>query len=88
MTEPKTREDWVDELLSIPDPIQRAAAITAYGRTIGTLPTVLADQRKADVALSRLNRPAREVAKLIALGKSGVHRLAPLQSSTEGVATS
>lgn len=78
-----TDEDRIAALLAIRNPVQRAAAITAYGRT-RRLPKVLANRRIADLAHGRLSHSASQLAALVGLAKSGIHRLAPLQSSTEG----
>lgn len=78
MKNPTLREAPVAELLAISDPLERAARITEYGRTVGTLPTVLADQRKADLAWSRRTLTVGQIAARVRLARSRIFRLAPL----------
>lgn len=68
-------QDPVAALLAISTPLERAAAITAYGRSLGNLPPVLAKQRKADLAASRAEMSAGQIAIRLRLRRSGVFRL-------------
>jgi len=78
----------VAELLAITDPIERAARITAYGRPFGTLPSALAEARKADLAAARKTLSASKLAKRVRIARSGITRLAPTVATTRKATTS
>lgn len=75
MNKPKPTTDRIAELLAISDPLERATAITAYGRSIGNLPPLLAKQRRADLATGRTELSAGRLAKAVGIAKSGIFRL-------------
>jgi hypothetical protein len=73
--QPRLNDDAIAQLLAIADPLERAARITDYGRTIGTLPPVLAEQRRLDLGLSRETLSASKIAARLRLARSGIFRL-------------
>jgi hypothetical protein len=73
--QPTFDEDVIAALLAITDPLERAARITDYGRTIGTLPSVLATQRREDIEVSRSTLSASKVAARLRMARSGIFRI-------------
>lgn len=83
-TQPADKEDQLPEqklseeaaaLLAVADPLERAAAITAYGRVRGNLPPALAEQRRLDLQHSRKTLSASKIAAYVRLARSGIFRL-------------
>lgn len=68
-------------LLAIPDPLERAARITEYGRPRGTLHPLLSEQRKADLRASRQTHSASKIAAVVRLARSGIFRLTAEEAS-------
>jgi hypothetical protein len=75
MRHPKLDEEVIAELLAVADPVERAARIIPYGRSVGTLPTCLAEQRRNDLAHSRKTLSAAKIAAHVRLARSRIFDL-------------
>lgn len=86
MKHPKLDEATIAELLAVADPLERATRITEYGRTLGTLPTVLFKQRSADLKALRKDHSAGQLSALLRIARPRIFKLAPKPATQEATA--